>query len=178
MPRPRSKPVIAVGEILMWLLFTVLLVPAGVVGWAIGHYTGHHGGGGTRTVTVSAPATTTTTAAAAPTTTAKATTTAAAAPKPAPTAAAKALFVSSGCGACHTFKPAGTNGKVGPDLDTAPEADAKKANMPLAAFVKQSIVDPNAYIAPGFSKGIMPSTFSSTLGTAKIDALVAFIASK
>lgn len=166
----------------MWILFTALLVPAGAVGWAIGHYTGHHGG---RTVTVTAGAattpapTTTTTTAAAPTTTAKAAaTTAAGAPKPAPTAAAKALFVSSGCGACHTFKPAGTNGKVGPDLDTAPEADAKKAKMPLAAFVKQSIVDPNAYIAPGFSKGIMPSNFSSTLGTAKIDALVAFIASK
>jgi cytochrome c551/c552 len=172
-PRPRSKPIVAVGEILMWILFVALLVPAGAVGWAIGHYTGHHGGR-TVTVTVGAAATTTTTAAA-PTTTAKAATTTAAA---APIAAAKAVFISAGCGACHTFKAAGTSGKVGPDLDTAPEADAKKANMPLAAFVKQSIVDPNAYIAPGFSKGIMPGNFSSTLGTAKIDALVAFIAAK
>lgn len=177
MPRPRSKPVIAVGEILMWILFVVLLVPAGAVGWAIGHYTGHHGG---RTVTVTVGAAATTTATPAPTTTkaAPTTTAAAAKPKPAPTAAAKAVFLSAGCGACHTFKPAGTTGKVGPDLDSAPEADAKKAHMPLAAFVKQSIVDPNAYIAPGFSKGIMPPNFSSTLGTAKIDALVAFIASK
>jgi cytochrome c551/c552 len=125
------------------------------------------------TVTVGAAATTTTTAAAP----APASTTASAAPTK-PTAAAKAVFISAGCGACHTFKAAGTSGKVGPDLDTAPEADAKKANMPLAAFVKQSIVDPNAYIAPGFSKGIMPGNFSSTLGTAKIDALVAFIAAK
>ena len=155
----------------MWLLFVTLLAPAGAVGWAIGHYTGHHGGGGTRTVTVSAPATTT---AAAPTTTKAATTTAAAAP----TAAGKAIFTSAGCGACHTFKPAGTSAQVGPDLDNAPEADAKKAGMPLAAFVKQSIVDPNAYIAPGYSKGLMPGNFSSTLGAAKIDALVAYITQK
>ena len=169
MPRPRSKPAVAAGEVLIWLLFAALIFPAGVVGWAVGHYTGHHGG--TRTVTVaasSAPATTT--AAAAPTTTA-ATTTAAAAPS----ANGKAVFISAGCGACHTFKAAGTSAKVGPDLDSAPESDAKKAGMQLAAFVKQSIDDPNAYISPGFPKGVMPSNFESSLGPQKVDALVAFI---
>ncbi len=50
--------------------------------------------------------------------------------------------------------------------------------MPLAAFVKQSIVDPNAYISPGFPKGVMPPTFGSTLSKAKIDALVAYIVTK
>jgi len=106
----------------MWVLFVLLLFPAGVVGWAVGHYTGHQGGG-TRTVTVSAAAPATTTASA-PTTTAKATpttTTAAAAP----TAAGKAVFLSVGCAACHTFKAAGANGKIGPDLDTAPAINAK-----------------------------------------------------
>jgi cytochrome c oxidase subunit II len=149
----------------MWLLFVALLFPAGVVGWAIGHYTGHHGG--TVTVTVSAAATTTTptTTAAAPTTTAAAT----------PTVDAKAVFTSAGCGACHTLAAAGTSGKVGPDLDTAPAKDAKTAGMALDAFVKQSIVDPNAFIAPGFTKGIMPATFGQTLTPAKIDALVTFI---
>jgi mono/diheme cytochrome c family protein len=173
---------IALGEVLMWVLFVLLLFPAGVVGWAVGHYTGHQGGG-TRTVTVSAaaPATTTTTAkapatttaAAAPATTAKAaaTTTAAAAT----TAAGKAIFTSAGCAACHTFKAAGASGKIGPDLDTAPEVDAKKDNMALAAFVRESIVSPNAFIAPGFPKGIMPQTFATTLSKAKIDTLVSFI---
>jgi cytochrome c oxidase subunit II len=153
------------GEALVWLLFAALLFPAGVVGWAVGHYTGHQGG--TRTVTVSAAATSApaTTTAAAPTTTAAA----------APSVDAKAVFVAAGCGACHAFKPAGTSGKVGPDLDTAPAADAKKAGMPLAAFVKQSIVDPNAYIATGFQKGIMPATFAKSLSAAKIDALVTYI---
>jgi len=165
--RKGPKPSVAAGEALLWILIAALIFPAGVVGWAVGRYTGHHGG--TRTVTVAAPATPTTTAAAttttaAPTTTAKA-----------PTVDAKAIFISAGCGACHTFKPAGTNAKVGPDLDAAPEADAKKAGMALDAFVKQSIVDPNAYIAPGFQKGIMPGTFGKTLSETQLAALVSYV---
>jgi mono/diheme cytochrome c family protein len=179
--RNRPRPIIAVGEVLLWVLFAALLVPAGVVGWAIGHYTGTHTH--TRTVTVGASATTApTTTAAAPTTTAAAPATTAAAPatsgggkKTASGAAAKAVFTSAGCGACHTFKPAGTSGTVGPDLDTAPEKDAKLAKMPLAAFVRESIVKPNAYIAPGYPKGVMPQTFAKTLSAKQIDELVAYI---
>lgn len=153
----------------MWLLFAVLLVPAGAVGWAIGHYTGHHG---TRTVTVTAAAPATSTAAA--TTTAQATTTAAATTG-ANAAAGKAVFASAGCAACHTFAPAGSTGTVGPDLDTAPTADAKAAGMPLAAFVSESIVDPNKYIAKGYPKGVMPATFGTSLSKTQLDDLVAFI---
>jgi mono/diheme cytochrome c family protein len=162
--RRKPKPVIALSEILVWLLFALLLAPAGAVGWAIGHYTGHQGSG-TRTVTVTASAPATTTAAA-PTTTASAT----------PAVNGKAVFLSAGCGACHTFKAAGASGKVGPDLDTVPAKDAKATGTPLAAFIKKSILDPNGFIAPGFPKGVMPTTFGSTLSAAKIDALVSFIA--
>jgi cytochrome c551/c552 len=167
--RNRPKPIVAVGEVVMWLLFALLLAPAGAVGWAIGHYTGHQGGG-TRTVTVSAPATTT---APAPTTTANAHTTTAAAAG----AAGKAIFVSAGCGACHTFKAAGTTAKIGPDLDTAPTADAKKTNTALEAFVRESIVNPEAYISPGFPKNVMPKTFGTSLSKAQLDTLVSFIVS-
>jgi cytochrome c551/c552 len=170
--RNRPKPITALGEVLLWLLFVALLVPAGAVGWAIGHYTVATK---TRTVTAAASATTsaasTTSGAAAPKTTT-------AAAKPAtstPAANGKAIFISAGCGACHTFKAAGTNAKVGPELDTAPAVDAKKDKMALAAFVKQSIVDPNAYISPGFPKGVMPGNFAQTLGAAKVDALVSYI---
>src|SRR4051794_41928531 len=37
-------------EVGIWVLFVVLLVPAGFVGWGIGHETGH--GSATKTVTV------------------------------------------------------------------------------------------------------------------------------
>jgi len=89
------------------------------------------------------------------------------------TAAGKTIFVNNGCNGCHTFKPASANGTVGPDLDKLTEA-AQKAGQPLDAFIRQSIVDPNAYIAPGYPKGVMPETFAS-LPKAQLDALVKFL---
>jgi hypothetical protein len=72
--------------------------------------------------------------------------------------------------------PAGTGGSVGPDLDTKPEQDARRENLPLAAFVKRSIVDPNAYISPGFPRNVMPHGFSRKLSKRQLADLVAFVA--
>ena len=85
----------------------------------------------------------------------------------------KVLFVSNGCNGCHTFKPAGSNGTVGPDLDKLQQA-AQRAGKPLEEFIRESIVNPDAYVEPGFQKGVMPGTFSS-LPSAQIDALVKFL---
>jgi cytochrome c oxidase subunit 2 len=87
---------------------------------------------------------------------------------------AKQLFVSNGCDACHTFKPANATGKVGPDLDKLPE-EARRAGQPLEQFIRESIVDPNAYVEPGYPKGVMPATFSS-LPKQQLGALVQFLA--
>jgi len=88
-------------------------------------------------------------------------------------AAGKEWFTQSGCSACHTFKPAGANGKVGPDLDNLKES-AAKAGKPLDAFIAESITDPNAYIAPGFHPGVMPKL---PLDQKKVADLVAFLSS-
>jgi cytochrome c oxidase subunit 2 len=88
-------------------------------------------------------------------------------------AAGKTIFVNNGCNGCHTFTPAGANGTVGPDLDKLNEA-AKQAGQPLDAFIRQSIVDPNKYIAPGYPKGVMPETFAS-LPKNQVDALVKYL---
>jgi mono/diheme cytochrome c family protein len=86
-----------------------------------------------------------------------------------------AVFKSAGCGNCHTFKPAGSTAKVGPDLDNI-AADAKKANQgPLADYVHTSITDPNAYVVPGYPKGVMPPFAPPTLSDKQIADLVAFI---
>ena len=87
--------------------------------------------------------------------------------------AGKATFAKSGCAACHTFKPAGANGKVGPDLDTLKDS-ATKAGQPLDQFITTSIKDPNAYIAPGFHPGVMPKL---PLTDAQVADLVAFLSS-
>jgi cytochrome c oxidase subunit II len=88
-------------------------------------------------------------------------------------AAGKAVFENNGCGACHALKAAGSTAKVGPDLDNLP-AEAKKAGQPLDAFVRDSIVNPNAYIEPGYPKNLMPQTFK-TLPKQQLDDLVTFL---
>ena len=89
-------------------------------------------------------------------------------------AAGKALFNSQGCSACHTFKPAGSTAKVGPDLDNI-AADAEKANEgSVDEYVAESIKDPNAYVVPKYPKGVMPSF--AGLSDKQVADLVAFIA--
>ena len=84
-----------------------------------------------------------------------------------------AAFNSNGCAACHTFKPAGSTGTTGPNLDNL-ATYARRAGKPLAAFIEQSIVDPNAYIEKGYQPGIMPTTFKS-LPKDQLTALVQFL---
>ena len=182
MPRPRRKnPWTTTGEVFIWVLFAALLVPAGFAGWAVGHYTSL--GDNTTTVvhtvkigisTSSTPETTTSSAAT--TTNAATTSTGSKSSGGGNAAAGKAVFAANSCASCHTFKPANATGTIGPDLDKAPAADAKADNnMDLAAFIKQSIENPDAYIAKGYSKGIMPTTFGSSLSSTQLNDLVAFI---
>ena len=87
----------------------------------------------------------------------------------------KAIFVNQGCGACHTYKPAGSDasGTIGPDLDKL-AAFATTANQPLAQFVHDSIVNPNKYVEKGFPKGVMPKSYKG-LPPNDLKALVDFL---
>jgi mono/diheme cytochrome c family protein len=85
-------------------------------------------------------------------------------------AAGRAVFTSAGCGACHTFAPAGTSGSVGPDLDEALQGKN-------AEFIRQSIVDPNAEITQGYSAGVMPQNFGQELSPQQLNDLAAFLMS-
>ena len=90
--------------------------------------------------------------------------------------AGAALFTSQGCGGCHTFKPAGTNGTIGPDLDKL-AAYAKTANQgSLEAFTDESIANPSAYIEKGYPNA-MPN-FGQTLSDKQIADLVAYLTQK
>jgi cytochrome c oxidase subunit 2 len=88
---------------------------------------------------------------------------------------AKALFTSgnadtgaTACATCHTLADAGAKGQVGPDLD-------KVLKGKDAAFIKESIVDPDKEIAAGFSAGVMPANFGDTLSGEQVDALVKYL---
>ena len=84
------------------------------------------------------------------------------------------VFNSNGCSACHTLSAAKATGKVGPNLDNL-VAYAKTAKQPLDSFVHKSIVDPGAYVQPGYANGIMPTNFGQSLTKSQLDALVAFL---
>ena len=85
-----------------------------------------------------------------------------------------AVFQAQGCGSCHTFQPAGSTGKVGPDLDDLAAA-AKKANRgTVQAFVQESIVDPGAYLAPGYPDA-MPHIFKDNIPPDQLKQLVQYL---
>ena len=88
----------------------------------------------------------------------------------------KKLFASNGCGGCHTYGPAGTNAKVGPDLDKLAQY-AQKANQgPLDQFVETSIVNPSAYREDGYPD-VMPKSYGN-LPQKQLADLVAFLTQK
>jgi cytochrome c oxidase subunit 2 len=86
-----------------------------------------------------------------------------------------AVFQQFGCGGCHTLQSAGANGKVGPDLDQLKQLAAKANRGSLTAFIKESIVDPGAYVAPGFPNA-MPTTFKQQIPPDKLNQLVHYLA--
>jgi cytochrome c oxidase subunit II len=89
----------------------------------------------------------------------------------------RALFAANGCSGCHTLAKAGANGTTGPDLDTQLPADAKAAGKPLREFVRQSIVQPDAFVAKGYPSGLMPKDFGDKLSSEQLKALVDYVSS-
>jgi cytochrome c oxidase subunit 2 len=86
-----------------------------------------------------------------------------------------AVFQQFGCGGCHSLKSAAATGKVGPDLDNLKQEAAGAKRGALTAFIRESIVKPGAYIAPGFPN-VMPPTFGTQIPAAKLNQLVAYLA--
>jgi len=87
--------------------------------------------------------------------------------------AGKAVFEEQGCGSCHALADAGSTGELGPSLDRL-QAQADDAGRPLEEFVRESIVNPDAYVEPGFSEDVMPETFDD-LPKQQLDALVEYL---
>lgn len=85
--------------------------------------------------------------------------------------AGKQIFTATAqppCSGCHTLSAAGATGQVGPNLD-----DVLKGKS--ADFIHQSIIDPNAVIASGFTAGVMPQTYGDQLSEQQLADLVAFL---
>jgi mono/diheme cytochrome c family protein len=83
------------------------------------------------------------------------------------------LFAAQGCGGCHTFKPAGSTKTIGPDLDKLADYANKAGASTTAAFARESIQNPGAYVEKGY-QNIMPD-FGKTLTPKQISDLVAYV---
>jgi cytochrome c oxidase subunit 2 len=86
-------------------------------------------------------------------------------------AAGKQVFTSVAqppCGSCHTLQAAGATQTLGPNLD---EALADKD----AQFIRESIENPDAEVAEGFSQDLMPETYGEQLSDEELANLVAFL---
>jgi cytochrome c oxidase subunit 2 len=88
-----------------------------------------------------------------------------------PDEVARTVFDEQGCAGCHAFEPAGSSGETGPDLDNL-ASSAEEAGRPLEDYVRESIVNPGAYLHPGYPN-VMPPF--DQLPDEQLDALVQFL---
>lgn len=91
-----------------------------------------------------------------------------AAPPEVPGGPGAQVFAANGCGGCHTLAAANAGGVTGPDLDEVLPGQS-------AAMVRESIVDPNAEITPGYPRNVMPTNYGDTLSEAEIENLVDYL---
>ncbi len=92
---------------------------------------------------------------------------------------AKQTIKIQGCLDCHRL--AGQGSRVGPDLDKiglrAEELFKELGFDSAPDFVRQSLLDPDAYIEQGFPKGIMPKTYGDKLRASEFENLVKYLSS-
>lgn len=84
----------------------------------------------------------------------------------------RSVFLARGCSGCHMA--AGVDGGgIGPDLtDLARRAGDRVAGLDPAAYVRQSIRDPQAFVVPGYEGIAMPAL---PLSNAELEAVVEYL---
>ena len=87
-------------------------------------------------------------------------------------AAGRQLFTDTGCAGCHTLADADATGTVGPELDDLAAQAAKygkEEGQTPEQYVRTAILDPNAFVVPGFQPDVMPGGYGDQLSDAEID---------
>lgn len=83
------------------------------------------------------------------------------------------LGIQVGCITCHSLD--GTT-VLGPSLQgLGSAAQDRIADMSAEAYIRQSILEPDAYVLEGNEPRIMPPHYDDALTDAQIDALVTFL---
>jgi len=85
-----------------------------------------------------------------------------------------AAGVNAGCQICHSLEKDETI--IGPSFyGIASRAGDRVSGLTAEEYLHQSIVDPNAYIVPGFPNGQMIQNFGKILTEEQVNDLIAFL---
>ncbi len=86
----------------------------------------------------------------------------------------KAFNTFAKCNTCHDVS---TGAKiVGPSLQhIASKAGSRQPGLSAEAYLRVSLLNPNAYIVEGYAAGLMPINYQQSLVTAEIEDLIAYM---
>jgi len=97
------------------------------------------------------------------------------APATDPVARGRQLYRSLGCASCH--EPNLFGQRLGPPLDRiGTVAETRIPGTSAEEYIRQSILDPGAYVVPGYQDS-MPRGLGRDLSPTDLDALVAYLLS-
>jgi cytochrome c oxidase subunit 2 len=86
------------------------------------------------------------------------------------------LFTELGCSACHTLEDAQATGIVGPALDGIGQAaGGRSADLDAEGYLRQSILEPNAYLVEPFPADLMPGDYGQRLTEEQLSTLVDYL---
>ena len=92
-----------------------------------------------------------------------------------PVARGRQVYRQLGCASCH--EPNLFGQRLGPPLDHVGTVTAeRRPRMTAEAYLRESILDPGAYVVPGY-QDTMPRGLGRDLSPTDLDALVAYLAS-
>ena len=80
------------------------------------------------------------------------------------------------CTTCHSTQPDAR--VVGPSLHGVGERAEEHSNGDPDSYLRESIVNPNAFIAPGeppYPTGVMPQNYGDVLSTSELEDLIAYL---
>ncbi|HEU0024626.1 MAG TPA: c-type cytochrome [Thermoleophilaceae bacterium] len=85
------------------------------------------------------------------------------------------IFTGAGCGGCHQLATVGATGNIGPSLEElAAAAGEREPGKSAEEYLREAIVEPDAYVVSGFNAGVMPS-FEGKLTDEQLQALIEYL---
>ena len=80
----------------------------------------------------------------------------------------------AGCKTCHSLEPEVVI--IGPSLaGIGTLAASRVTGLSAEDYLRQSILDPNAYLVEGYPKSVMPNTYQKQLSEEQVEALVDYM---